>query len=145
MAGGQPASMANIKAVHELCQRHGIPVMLDATRALENAWFIQQREAGYEHRSVEEILREICDHSEGATVSSKKDNLVNIGGFLALRDADLARKAPSPAGRLRGPAHLRRACPGGTWRRWPWGSARWSRPTTTSPPASGRSSTSATS
>ena len=93
MAGGQPASMANIKAVHELCQRHDIPVMLDATRALENAWFIQQREAGYEHRSIGEILREICDHSEGATVSSKKDNLVNIGGFLAVRDPDLARRA----------------------------------------------------
>ncbi|MDX1622300.1 MAG: tyrosine phenol-lyase [Nitriliruptorales bacterium] len=93
MAGGQPASMANIKAVHELCQRHDIPVMLDATRALENAWFIQQREAGYEHRSIGEILREICDHSEGATVSSKKDNLVNIGGFLVVRDPDLARRA----------------------------------------------------
>ncbi len=93
LAGGQPASMANIKAVHALCQRHGIPVMLDATRALENAWFIQQREAGYEDRSVASILREICDHSEGATVSSKKDNLVNIGGFLALRDPELARKA----------------------------------------------------
>ncbi len=95
MAGGQPASMANIRAVHDLCQRHGIPVMLDATRALENAWFIKQREAGYEDRSVRDILREICDHSEGATVSSKKDNLVNIGGFLALRDPDLAQRARS--------------------------------------------------
>jgi len=93
MAGGQPASMANIRAVHELCRRQGIPVMLDATRALENAWFIKQREAGHEHRTVADILREICDHSEGATVSSKKDNLVNIGGFLAVRDPDLARKA----------------------------------------------------
>jgi tyrosine phenol-lyase len=93
MAGGQPASMANIKAVHELCARYDIPVMLDATRALENAWFIQQREAGYEHRTVKDILLEICSYSEGATVSSKKDNLVNIGGFLALRDPELARRA----------------------------------------------------
>ena len=93
MAGGQPASMANIRAVHELCRRHDIPVMLDMTRALENAWFIQQREAGYEDWSVAEIVREICDHSEGATMSSKKDNLVNIGGFLAVRDPELARRA----------------------------------------------------
>ena len=93
MAGGQPASMANIRAVHELCQRHGIPVMLDATRALENAWFIKQRETGYADKSVKDILREICSYSEGATVSSKKDNLVNIGGFLALRDPELARRA----------------------------------------------------
>ncbi len=95
LAGGQPASMANMKAVYELCQRHGVPVMLDATRALENAWFIQQREAGYEDRSVAEILREMCSYSDGATVSSKKDNLVNIGGFLAVRDPELARKARS--------------------------------------------------
>ncbi|MFO7549307.1 MAG: tyrosine phenol-lyase [Acidimicrobiia bacterium] len=93
MAGGQPMSMANLSAVHELCGSHGILVMLDATRALENAWFIKQREGGYEDRSVREILLEICSHSDGATVSSKKDNLVNIGGFLALRDPDLARKA----------------------------------------------------
>jgi tyrosine phenol-lyase len=93
MAGGQPMSMANLAAVYELCRRHGILVMLDATRALENAWFIKQREAGHQERSVKEILLEICSYSDGATVSSKKDNLVNIGGFLALRDPDLARKA----------------------------------------------------
>jgi len=93
LAGGQPASMANIKAVYEFCESVGILVMLDATRALENAYFIQQREAGYENRSVASILREITDHSHGATVSSKKDNLVNIGGFLALRDPELAREA----------------------------------------------------
>jgi tyrosine phenol-lyase len=85
--------MANLEATYELCRRHGIFVMLDATRALENAWFIQQREAGYEDRSVAEILRQICSYSDGATVSSKKDNLVNIGGFLALRDPELARQA----------------------------------------------------
>jgi len=93
MAGGQPLSMANLAATYELCHRNGILVMLDATRALENAWFIKQREAGYENRSVAEIVGEICSYSDGATVSSKKDNLVNIGGFLALRDPELARKA----------------------------------------------------
>ncbi|MFO7700071.1 MAG: tyrosine phenol-lyase [Acidimicrobiia bacterium] len=93
MAGGQPASMANIAAVYEFCSARGIPVMLDATRALENAYFIQQREAGYEDRSIAEILLEITSHSDGATVSSKKDNLVNIGGFLAVRDPELARRA----------------------------------------------------
>lgn len=93
MAGGQPMSMANLREVYELCHRHDILVMLDATRALENAWFIKRREAGYQDQSVAEIMRQICSYSDGATVSSKKDNLVNIGGFLALRDPDLARKA----------------------------------------------------
>lgn len=93
MAGGQPLSMANLAAVYEMCRDSGILVMLDATRALENAWFIKQREGGYHDRSVASILREICSYSDGATVSSKKDNLVNIGGFLALRDPELARRA----------------------------------------------------
>ena len=90
MAGGQPLSMANLRATHELCRGHGILIMLDATRAVENAWFIKQREDGYATKSVAGIVHEICDLSDGATVSSKKDNLVNIGGFLALRDPDLA-------------------------------------------------------
>ena len=93
MAGGQPMSMANLRETYELCRKHGILVMLDATRALENAWFIKQREDGYADKSVAQIVHEICALSDGATVSSKKDNLVNIGGFLALRDEDLARKA----------------------------------------------------
>jgi len=95
MAGGQPLAMANLKAVYELCRANDILVMLDATRAVENAWFIKQREAGYEDKTVAEILLEICSYSDGATVSSKKDNLVNIGGFLALRDRELAREARS--------------------------------------------------
>ena len=95
MAGGQPLAMANLRATYELCSAHGILVMLDATRAVENAWFIKQREAGYHDKSVREILLEICSYSDGATVSSKKDNLVNIGGFLAVRDQDLARRARS--------------------------------------------------
>jgi len=93
LAGGQPASLANFRQVYEFCTKHGILVMLDATRALENAYFIQQREGGYHDKSVKEILAEICSYSDGATVSSKKDNLVNIGGFLAVRDPELARRA----------------------------------------------------
>jgi tyrosine phenol-lyase len=93
MAGGQPASLANIKDVYTYCSARDIPVMLDATRAVENAYFIQQREAGYEDWSIAEILLAITAHSDGATVSSKKDNLVNIGGFLAVRDPELARRA----------------------------------------------------
>lgn len=93
MAGGQPISMANLRATFAMCREHGILLMLDATRALENAWFIKEREGGYHDHSVAEIMREICSYSDGATVSSKKDNLVNIGGFLALRDPELARRA----------------------------------------------------
>ncbi len=93
LAGGQPASLANYHAVYDYCRERGILVMLDATRALENAYFIQQREPGHKERSIAEILLELCSCSDGATVSSKKDNLVNIGGFLGLRDPELARKA----------------------------------------------------
>ncbi len=95
MAGGQPVSMANLREVYQYCKPLGILVMLDATRAAENAYFIQQREFGYHDLSIAEILREITSYSDGATVSSKKDNLVNIGGFLALRDPELARQARS--------------------------------------------------
>ncbi|NNC90919.1 MAG: tyrosine phenol-lyase [Acidimicrobiia bacterium] len=95
LAGGQPASMANLRGVYEYCSAKGILVMLDATRALENAYFIQQREHGYKDTPIHDILREICSYSDGATVSSKKDNLVNIGGLLLLRDPELARRARS--------------------------------------------------
>lgn len=93
MAGGQPISMANTRDTARLCHQHGIKVFLDATRAIENAWFIQQREAGYAARSVAEILRELCGHTDGCTMSGKKDCLVNIGGFLALNDEKLADRA----------------------------------------------------
>ena len=93
MAGGQPISLANIAATCALCHAHGILVMLDATRAVENAYFIKQREPGWSHRSIEEILREICAHTDGCTNSAKKDCLVNIGGFLCLNDDELAEEA----------------------------------------------------
>ncbi len=88
MAGGQPVSMENLRAVHALCRRHGILVMLDATRAIENAFFIKEREPGYGDRALADILREIASYSDGATMSGKKDGLVNIGGFLALNRRD---------------------------------------------------------
>ena len=93
MAGGQPVSMENARAVHALASRHGIKVMLDATRAVENAYFIQQREPGYAGKSVAEILHEFCGYSDGCTMSGKKDSLVNIGGWLALNDAALYEEA----------------------------------------------------
>lgn len=89
MAGGQPVSMANIKAVRDLAHKHGIKVILDATRVTENAYFIQQREEGYQNKSIAEILYEFCSYTDGATVSGKKDVYTNIGGFVAVNDADL--------------------------------------------------------
>ena len=86
MAGGQPVSMQNAREVRDLCDRHGIPVMLDATRAVENAYFIQQREPGYADKRIADILHEFCSYTDGCTMSGKKDALVNIGGWLALND-----------------------------------------------------------
>ncbi len=93
MAGGQPISMENMKAVRALTKQHGIRIFLDATRAVENAWFIQQREAGYADKSVAAILLEFCSYSDGCTMSGKKDALVNIGGWLALNDRSLYEEA----------------------------------------------------
>jgi tyrosine phenol-lyase len=93
MAGGQPFSMANLRTLHSYCRKHDIPIMLDATRTIENAWFIREREDGYAHKSVRQILREICDLTDGCTMSAKKDALVNIGGFFACNDEELFRKA----------------------------------------------------
>jgi len=89
MAGGQPVSMANVRALRELCSRYGVRIYLDATRMVENAYFIQQREEGYAERSIAAILKEFCSYTDGCWMSAKKDNLVNIGGWLAVRDADL--------------------------------------------------------
>ena len=93
MAGGQPFSMANLRELHTYCRKHDIPIMLDATRTIENAWFIREREEGYADKSVRAILREICDLTDGATMSAKKDLLVNIGGFFACNDEEVYRKA----------------------------------------------------
>jgi tyrosine phenol-lyase len=89
MAGGQPVSMANLRALRELCDRFGIPIYLDATRMVENAFFIQEREEGYKDKSIATILKEFCSYTDGAWMSAKKDNLVNIGGWLAVNDNGL--------------------------------------------------------
>jgi tyrosine phenol-lyase len=93
MAGGQPCSMANIRDACALCHQHGIKVFLDATRAVENAYFVEQREPGYAGKPLAEILREICSHTDGCTMSAKKDSLVNIGGFFAVNDDAIAEQA----------------------------------------------------
>ncbi|KLU40791.1 MAG: tryptophanase [Peptococcaceae bacterium 1109] len=95
MAGGQPVSMANIRAVSELAHSYGIKVIMDATRCAENACFIKHREPGYEDKSIREIIREQFSYADGCTMSGKKDGIVNIGGFLGLNDEDLYQKATS--------------------------------------------------
>ncbi|MHB1356350.1 MAG: tryptophanase, partial [Anaerolineae bacterium] len=89
MAGGQPVSMANVKALRALGDKYGIKVFLDATRMVENAFFIQEREEGYGSKSIAQILLEFCGYTDGAWMSAKKDNLVNIGGWLAVNDDTL--------------------------------------------------------
>jgi tyrosine phenol-lyase len=93
MAGGQPISMENMKQVREITRRNGIRVILDATRAVENAYFIKMREKGYENKSIADILYESCSYSDGCTMSGKKDLLVNIGGFLALNEKEVFEEA----------------------------------------------------
>jgi tyrosine phenol-lyase len=93
MAGGQPVSMSNLKELRNYTSKHGIRVIHDMTRVAENAWFIKMREKGYQHKSVAEIVREICSYTDGATMSAKKDALVNIGGFLAINDRKAYEKA----------------------------------------------------
>jgi tyrosine phenol-lyase len=93
MAGGQPISLANLKQLRKWCDKQGILLVHDMTRVAENAFFIQQREPGYQDKSVKEIVFELCDLTDAATMSSKKDAMVNIGGFLAMNNMDLYDRA----------------------------------------------------
>ncbi|MFT3884666.1 MAG: tyrosine phenol-lyase [Flavobacteriales bacterium] len=93
MAGGQPIALANLKALRELCTKHGIRIIHDMTRVAENAYMIQQLEEGQRGRSVAKIVREICSLTDGATMSAKKDALVNIGGFMATNEWDVFEEA----------------------------------------------------
>lgn len=94
--GGQPVSLANLRAVRDVTAAHGVPVFLDGARFAENAWFIQQREPGCETMSMRDIVRAMADCADGMVMSSKKDGLVNIGGFIAVRDKALYdRLAPA--------------------------------------------------
>ena len=91
--GGQPVSMSNIRETKQLCAHHGIPLFLDACRFAENAYFIKRREKGYSGKPVKEIVKEMFSYADGATMSAKKDAIVNMGGFLGLNDENLAARA----------------------------------------------------
>lgn len=92
-AGGQPVSMANLRGVRELADRYKVLVIIDSARFAENAYFIKTREAGYAGKSIRDIAREMLSYADGMTMSSKKDAIVNIGGFIGFRDKELFRKA----------------------------------------------------
>jgi tyrosine phenol-lyase len=93
MAGGQPISMQNLIQTKKICDKHGIKIILDATRAVENAYYIKTREEKYKNKSISDILKEFCSYTDGATMSGKKDALVNIGGFLAINDDNIFEEA----------------------------------------------------
>lgn len=95
LAGGQPVSMQNLKDIYELSKKHGIRVIFDATRCVENAYFIKTKEEGYQDKTIKEIVREMFSYADGCTMSGKKDGIVNMGGFLAMNEEKLYDAAKS--------------------------------------------------
>ncbi|UJH67038.1 tryptophanase [Allomuricauda sp. SCSIO 65647] len=91
-SGGQPVSMQNIRDVHAVCKQYQIPLYFDSARFAENAYFIKLREKGYEHKSIIEIVREMFSYGDGMTMSAKKDGIVNMGGFIALKSLEIYRE-----------------------------------------------------
>jgi tryptophanase len=92
-AGGQPVSMANLKGIRQLADKYGVLVVIDSARFAENAWFIKTREDGYSSRSIAEIALEMFSYADAMTMSSKKDAIVNMGGFIGFRSEELYKKA----------------------------------------------------
>ena len=92
-SGGQPVSLANMKAVKKLADQYGIPVFFDSARFAENAYFIKLREKAYHDKSIREIAREMFSYADGMTMSSKKDAIVNMGGFIGFRNREIYEKA----------------------------------------------------
>lgn len=92
-AGGQPVSMQNIREVSALCKKYGVNLQIDSARFAENAYFIKTREKGYENKSIKEIVKEMFSYADIMTMSSKKDAIVNMGGFVAFKSEELWKNA----------------------------------------------------